>query len=140
MSKEQFTALLGAGTEYQGQLSFQGTVRIDGKFTGDITSEGKLILGKDAVVQGNINVHEVVVHGTLNGEISVARRTILHKTARITGNVATPLLTMEEGAILQGMITMRPKEMEKVVSAQNLHGISREGEVVVQFGEPVIKQ
>lgn len=140
MSKEQFTALLGAGTEYQGQLTFQGTVRIDGRFTGDINSEGKLILGKEAVVQGNINVHEVVVHGTLIGEISIYKRTTLHRTAKVTGNLATPLLTMEEGANLEGMITMKPKEMEKVVSAQTLHTMAQQNDMVVQFDDPPVRQ
>ena len=106
MGKEEFTALLGAGTEYQGQLSFKGTIRIDGRFLGTITSEGKLILGKDANIEGSITVSELVVHGKLNGEITVSRRTVLHQTARVSGTLTTALLAMEEGALLQGELYM----------------------------------
>ena len=106
MGREEFTALLGAGTEYNGRLSFKGTVRVDGRFVGDIVSEGKLILGKDAYVEGTIRVNELVVHGILRGEVVVTKRTILHQTARIHANMATALLIMEEGAELHGNLCM----------------------------------
>lgn len=112
MSKENFTALLGAGTEYRGQLNFKGTVRIDGHFIGEIASEGKLILGKDAYVEGNVRVNELVVHGALSGEISVAVRTVLHQTAKIYATLCTPLLVMEEGALLQGALHMGQEEIK----------------------------
>ncbi len=111
MAKEDFTGLLGAGTEYQGQLQFKGTVRIDGRFAGSIASEGKLILGKDGVVQGTINISELVVHGTLDGDVTVTKRTILHQTARVNGSLTTPLLAMEEGALLQGEVHMNPEAL-----------------------------
>ena len=106
MGREEFTALLGAGTEYNGRLSFKGTVRVDGRFVGDIVSEGKLILGKDAYVEGTIRVNELVVHGILRGEVVVTKRSILHQTARIHANMATALLIMEEGAELHGSLSM----------------------------------
>lgn len=101
-----YTAILGDSTEYSGRLNFEGTVRIDGRFTGDIDSEGKLVLGKSAVFDGTIKVNELVVHGTLNGEVIVTGRTILHETAKVTANVATNRLIMEEGAELQGQLQM----------------------------------
>ncbi|MDR2161188.1 MAG: polymer-forming cytoskeletal protein [Desulfovibrio sp.] len=108
MSKDNnnITALMGKGAEYQGQLSFKGTVRIEGRFLGSISSEGKLVLGKDAYVEGAINVGELEMHGTLQGEIAVANRTLLHSTARLTGSLRTSLLAMEEGALLQGDLQM----------------------------------
>jgi len=106
MGREEFTALLGAGTEYNGRLSFKGTVRVDGRFAGDIISEGKLILGKDAHVEGTVRVSELVVHGVLRGEVIVTRRSVLHQTARIHANLATALLIMEEGAELHGNLCM----------------------------------
>ena len=106
MSKENITALMGKGAEYHGQLTFKGAVRIDGRFVGTINSEGKLILGKDAHVEGTISVGELEVHGALQGEIIVSHRTLLHNTAKVTGSLSTALLAMEEGALLQGDLRM----------------------------------
>ena len=115
MSKDGYTALLGASTEYSGRLSFKGTVRIDGRFTGDIVSEGKLVLGKDAIVDGSVQVSELIVHGTLNGEVVVITRTILHQTARVKANLITARLIMEEGAELQGVLQMGASVQEAIV-------------------------
>lgn len=112
MGREEFTALLGAGTEYQGQLNFKGTVRIDGRFHGDITSEGKLILGKEAQVDAAVSVNELVVHGVLRGVVRVAKRVTLHQTAQVFAAVHTPRLVMEEGAVLQGDLQMRAEEKQ----------------------------
>lgn len=106
MAKDDFTAFLGSGTEYQGQLNFNGTVRLDGRFKGDITSDGKLILGKEARLEGTVAVKELVVHGLLTGQIVVTKRTILHQDARVSGTLSTPALIMEEGALLQGELRM----------------------------------
>ncbi len=140
MGKEQFTALLGTGTEYQGQLTFEGAVRIDGIFTGDITSKGKLILGKDAIVKGKINVNEIVVHGTLKGNIVVGKRTTLLKTAVVTGNITTYLLAMEEGACLQGKIIMRPDEVSKSPELQKILSITPGDERIIQLDDSAIPQ
>lgn len=109
MAKDDITAFLGSGTIYNGQLSFVGSVRIDGQFTGEITSEGTLILGKDAKVEGTINVSHLVLSGALHGDVTVTGKTILHKSANLTGNLATKSLIMEENAQLQGQITMSPE-------------------------------
>jgi len=108
MAKDDITAFLGAGTIYNGQLSFVGSVRIDGQFTGEITSEGTLILGKEAKVEGNINVCNLVLSGNLHGTVVVTGKTIMHKTANLTGDLITHSLIIEEGAMLQGTISMDP--------------------------------
>ena len=56
MSREEINAFLGAGTVYQGKLTFQGAVRVDGVFSGEISSEGALIAGKDAVIEARLDV------------------------------------------------------------------------------------
>ena len=116
MAKETgYTAILGESTEYTGKLSFSGIVRIDGKFSGDIDSDGKLVLGKDAYFEGVIRVSELVVHGTVSGELLISKRTVLHQTAKVSGNVATKLLVMEEGAELSGSLQMGDSA-EKIVA------------------------
>lgn len=109
MAKDDITAFLGSGTIYNGRLSFVGSVRIDGQFTGEITSEGTLILGKDAKVEGTIHVNQLVLSGKLLGDVAVTGRTILHKSADLAGTLVTKILIMEEGAQLQGQVTMNPE-------------------------------
>ena len=106
MAKDEFNAFLGAGTVYQGKLSFLGAVRIDGQFIGEIRSEGTLILGKDAQVQGQIQVNQLILSGQIHGDVVVTGKTIMHKTANMQGNLTTKNLIMEEGALLQGSVTM----------------------------------
>lgn len=113
MSKEEFNAYLGAGTSYQGQLTFLGTVRIDGEYTGEIKSEGTLILGKDAKVRGKIQVTQLILSGTIEGEVLVGKKMIMHKTARLLGNIITPVLAMEEGSTLQGRVQMTQDPMPR---------------------------
>ena len=108
MAKDDITAFLGAGTVYNGQLNFIGSVRIDGQFTGEITSDGTLILGKDAKVEGTISVCHLVLSGNLHGDVTVSGKSILHKTANFAGNLTTRTLIVEEGALLQGSLCMDP--------------------------------
>jgi len=118
MSKEEISAFLGTATMYVGRLEFSGAVRVDGKFTGEIRSEGTLILGKDAQVQGQIYVQQLVLSGSISGDIIVADKTIMHKSARLIGNLGTKTLIMEEGAVLQGKISMLP-ETETALQKEN---------------------
>lgn len=118
MSKEEWNAFLGHDTSYHGQLSFKGAVRIDGEFTGEIKSEGTLILGKEAKVFAQVNVAQLVLSGSLDGEINVSKKTTMHKSAKLTGNLTTPVLIMEEGAVLQGKVQMNPDE-KAVVETQS---------------------
>lgn len=110
MGKDDITAFLGSGTVYNGQLNFVGSVRVDGQFTGEIRSEGTLILGKDAKVEGTIQVSQLVLSGNLSGDVVVTGKTIMHKTANLAGNLVTRSLIMEEGALLQGSISMDPTQ------------------------------
>ncbi len=111
MSKDNFTTLLGPGTEYQGKLTFKGQVRIEGRFSGEIESDGKLVLGRNAEVDAVIRVSELEVQGVLRGDIMVGKRTVLYRTAKLYAGLTTPLLTMEEGALLQGALQMGAEDI-----------------------------
>ncbi len=106
MAKDEINAFLGAGTHYQGKLNFEGSVRIDGTFVGEIQSEGTLIVGKDAKVEGQIRVGQLILSGNLQGEILAGKKVVLHKTANLTGSMHTPSLVIEEGAVLEGDVSM----------------------------------
>lgn len=100
-------AYLGSDTVYEGKLTFKGTVRIEGKFTGDIISEGTLNIGKDAQVSGNLAVGELLLSGHFNGDAFAKKRAVIYSTGVLEGNMQTPSLLTEEGAIIEGHITMR---------------------------------
>ena len=110
MSKEEINAFLGSGTVYHGKLSFQGAVRIDGSFKGEVDSEGALIIGKDALIEGVLRVGEFILAGTFTGEVYAKTRVVIHRTGSLQGTVIAPALVVEEGATLEGNVSMRQSE------------------------------
>jgi len=106
MARDEINAFLGAGTNYQGKLNFQGAVRIDGNFQGEVHSDGTLVVGQDAVVEGQVCVGQLVLSGKIRGEVEAKSKVVLHKTGNLEGNIKTPVLVVEEGAILEGQLTM----------------------------------
>lgn len=106
MARDEINAFLGAGTNYQGKLHFQGAVRIDGNFHGEVVSEGTLVVGQEAQVEGQVKVGQLVLSGTIQGEVEARNKVVLHKTANLQGNIRTPVLVVEEGAVLEGQLVM----------------------------------
>ena len=100
------TAFIDQGSEFEGKLTFKDTVRIDGRFQGEISSENTLIVGKSGEVEASICSTNVVVNGTVVGDIQARGQLTLHKTARVDGDVNTPVLVVEEGAVFNGQLTM----------------------------------
>ncbi len=119
MAKDEINAFLGAGTNYNGRLNFQGAVRIDGTFTGEVESDGTLVIGNDALVEGTIKVGKLVLSGQLTGEVESASKVILNKTAYMKGTIKTPVLVMDEGAVLEGKLTMGSLEGRKLALGEN---------------------
>lgn len=106
MGKDEI-AYLGSDTVYEGRLGFKGTVRIEGRFTGDITSDGTLNVGKDAQVHGTIAVGELLLSGHFNGDVTAKRRVVVYASGVLEGTLQTPSLLTEEGGVIEGQITMR---------------------------------
>ena len=115
---DTITAFLGAGTQYHGQFNFQGVVRIDGGVIGDITSDGVLVLGEESYVEGHIRVAELVASGRIVGDVEASQRITLNNRSNIVGNLTTPTVVIEDGAIINGQVRMsRP---EKIVVASGV--------------------
>lgn len=116
----ELNAFLGVGTEYKGKLDFVGTVRIDGRFEGEISTDGDLVLGRKANIVGKVTVGRLTSCGRIEGTVTVREMTVLEKTATLIGSLSTPALSMDNGAVLQGDITMTQdgaSARPKVVSA-----------------------
>lgn len=110
MAKDEINAFLGVGTSYEGKLQFQGSVRIDGEFVGQIDSDGTLVVGQEAKIDGRIVVASLILSGFIQGQIVATNKVIMHKTARLQGSLRSPCLVMEEGAVLDGEVLMTKKD------------------------------
>lgn len=106
MARDEINAFLGTGTNYNGKLHFQGAVRIDGNFNGEIQSDGTLVVGQEALVDGQIQVGQLVLSGNIRGDVEASEKVVLHRTANLQGNIRTPSLVVEEGAVLEGSLNM----------------------------------
>ena len=96
--------LLGPGAEFDGKLTFRGTVRIDAKFTGSITTSDVLVVGEHGRIDAEITCGTVIVHGEVNGNVRASNAVELHHTGRIHGDITAPSLMVEKGALLQGVV------------------------------------
>lgn len=113
--KEEVKAFLGEGTEFNGLLSFEGTVRIDGKFEGEVVSKDTLILGESAVMNAEVSVGTIIVRGKIAGNIVASKKIEIRSDGEVIGNIKTPLLFVEEGAILDGKCEMIRKDKKVTV-------------------------
>jgi cytoskeletal protein CcmA (bactofilin family) len=131
MARDQINAFLGAGTHYEGNLSFQGSVRIDGEFIGEIDSEGTLVVGKDARLEGVFKVGELVLSGTINGEVIAAKKAVLNKQSHFFGTLHTPLFVVEEGADMRGRVNMHKEESptEGMLQSGEEKNLEQEGDL-----------
>lgn len=98
--------LLGKGSEFDGKLSFEGQVRIDGKYTGQIHTKDVLVVGESARVNAEINAGTVIINGQVEGIIRASQLVELHPPARVKGTIETPAMSMEKGVIFEGQTKM----------------------------------
>jgi cytoskeletal protein CcmA (bactofilin family) len=104
--QSELNALLGRGSEFEGKLIFEGTVRLDGKFRGQIHSEGKLLVGEHGDLEGEIWVESAIISGKVKGNINAKGKLELHSGARVEGTIITPVLVVQEGAMFDGQCQM----------------------------------
>lgn len=104
--QSEITAFLGKGTEFKGVLSFEGTIRVDGKVEGEIVSKDTLIAGDGAILQGEVSVGTLILSGKVIGNISAGQKVHILAPANIQGNIKTPKLIIEEGVTFDGKCEM----------------------------------
>ena len=98
----EITTLLGRGAVFEGKLTFEGTVRIDGRFKGEVFSDDVLVIGDGALVEAQIEVGEVIIQGTVVGNIVAKRSIEIHAPGRVKGDLHTPSLQIDKGVIFEG--------------------------------------
>ncbi|MBF5045403.1 bactofilin BacM [Aggregicoccus sp. 17bor-14] len=98
--------LLGKGSEFEGKLTFEGQVRIDGKFNGQIVTKDTLVIGDGARVNAEIQAGTVIINGLVEGNVRATSIIEVHQPGRIKGNLETPALAMDRGVIFEGSCKM----------------------------------
>ena len=115
---EQIKAYMGEDTVFSGSLGFEGTVRIDGKFEGQVITEDTLIIGETGDLKAEIFAGTVVCMGRVEGTVVASKKVEIHSTSKVVGNVKSPALYIELGGVLDGSCNMTGKE-SKVIPLVN---------------------
>lgn len=102
----EINTLLGRGSEFEGKLTFEGTVRIDGKLSGEIFSEDVLVVGEGAEVHAEIDIGDIIIQGSVTGNIRAKRSVEIHAPGRVRGDITTPSLQIDKGVIFEGRCHM----------------------------------
>jgi cytoskeletal protein CcmA (bactofilin family) len=114
----EITALLGRGTHFEGKLHFEGRVRNDGHFTGEIQSDDTLIIGDGAEVHAEIDVATVIVRGgAVHGNVRAKTAIEIHAPGKLHGNIQSPSVFIDRGVEFQGSCRMDPVEPKAAAKA-----------------------
>ena len=103
---DDILTVLDKGAEFDGKLTFEGKVQINGKFRGEVFSDGILIIGEGAEVDAKIEIDTVIIQGQVTGNIIAKSRIEMHPPAVVKGDIVSPGLVVSEGAVFEGNCSM----------------------------------
>ncbi len=98
--------LLGKGSDFKGIVSFDGTVRVDGRIEGEIHTTGTLIVGEHAIIEGIVSAGVLMNSGKIKGTITAIEKIHILKPGVLVGDIRTPVIAIEEGSRFHGMCDM----------------------------------
>jgi cytoskeletal protein CcmA (bactofilin family) len=131
MKKEKkiasISTFLGSDSSIEGTIEFQGTIRLDGRVTGKISSKnGTLIVGEAAVIHADIIAGAIIVMGEVSGTINAAERLEVYPPGRVSGDIQAAVISIEPGGILNGNCTMKIQNTssKKVSTPSNIASVS----------------
>ena len=112
MKKEdsEIKAYMGVDTVFNGSLTFDGTVRIDGKFEGEVHTNDTLIIGETGHLVAEISAGTIICRGRIEGTLIASKKVEIHANSRVIGNVKSPALYIELGGVLDGSCDMTENE------------------------------
>ncbi|EID99583.1 MULTISPECIES: bactofilin family protein [Leptospira] len=118
IGKDNNNSVIGPGSIFEGKFYIAGSLRIDGKFEGEIKTDDALFIGETGKVRTNISAREVIVAGTLIGNIKAETEVRLEETGRLLGDIIAPALSLAKGVVAKGNITVtggQKKDVKKIV-------------------------
>ena len=113
----EITTLLGRGATFEGKLTFEGTVRIDGRFKGEVFSDDTLVIGEGAQVEAEIDVGEIIIQGMVVGNVTARRSIEIHAPGRVKGDLHTPILQIDKGVLFEGRSFMEAAQQNRPATA-----------------------
>lgn len=119
-------AFLGSDSEFKGRLTFQGTIRIDGRYEGSITVDGTLIVGPSGQVNAEIKASNMIISGEVTGNLTAETNIEVHASGKIYGNLFAPTVTIHEGAVFQGQCHSGDKGDRPQGQLPRLHTVKEE--------------
>jgi cytoskeletal protein CcmA (bactofilin family) len=127
----KLSGFVGHGTSLTGDTNFQMMLRVDGHLTGTVASDGgTLIVGNNGQLDANVSVGVAQINGTVNGDVTATEKVQLGRTARVVGNIATPKLVIEDGAMFEGgcsMLKAREAQEKQAASQQSSYNSASSG-------------
>ncbi len=111
---DQEISILSHGLKFDGKLTSEGNVRIDGDFTGDILINGNLTLGEKSLVKANIRATNITISGKIDGTVEASEKVVLESTSRLVGDIKAKILVVNEGSLFDGKSKMNGKSSDFV--------------------------
>ena len=103
---DEAKTILGTNAVFKGELTFKDTLCIDGEFEGKLTTSDKLIVAEQGTVLANIEAGTVICRGKITGNIRASKKVEIYSTGKVLGDVYTPALMIELGAVIHGKSNM----------------------------------
>ena len=109
-NEAEIKAYMGEDTVFNGLLNYSGTVRIDGKFEGQVITEDTLIIGETGHLMAEISAGIIICMGYVEGNLMASQKIEIHSTSKVVGNIKSPALNIELGGVFDGTCDMTGKE------------------------------
>ena len=117
-NSDRISTFIGADASFDGDIEFKGTIRVDGRVKGNISSKGgTVVVGEKGVVNAEISVNVAVVMGEVNGSIDAKERIEVYPPGRLGGDIQSPIVSIEPGGIFNGNCVMKPNTESAVKSS-----------------------
>jgi cytoskeletal protein CcmA (bactofilin family) len=116
---DEIVSLLGEGAELNGEISFTNGLRVDGVVKGKVRSEAALVVGRAGKVEAEVNVKKVTINGEFHGVIRASDRVEINKDGKVYGDIFSPCLIIEAGAVFEGRCNMSKRQIQQEENAPN---------------------
>lgn len=126
----QVDSIISEGSFFEGRFHVNGSLRVDGKFEGEIKIDDQLIVGETGKIKTNIVAKRVVVGGTFIGNIEATEEVVLLETGKVLGDITTPVLTVAKGVITIGNINITSNKYERESISQIIQDSFSDGSML----------
>ena len=122
---DKLESFIGPNTHFRGEITTKGTLRIDGNFDGNVTTEW-LVVGEKAYLKGNAAANSIIVGGTIEGNLLAKGVVEIKKGGQVRGDIVTSKLTVSDGGMVDGRISMQNDGAKLIEMVENARAESAE--------------